>query len=91
MAIPMAAVIQILLNRFVFDARATEPATSTGRDYDSRLRYEAQALAKDLRNQTRLSQEGTDEGVREKERLMDEIEAIAADLDKLLSQRMGAD
>jgi predicted PurR-regulated permease PerM len=91
MAIPMAAVIQILLNRFVFNAGATETAASTGRSYDSRLRYEAQALAQDLRNQTRLSQEGTDEGVREKERLMDEIEAIAADLDRLLSQRMGAE
>jgi predicted PurR-regulated permease PerM len=90
MAIPMAAVIQILLNRFVFNAGATETAASTGRSYDSRLRYEAQALAQDLRNQTRLSQEGTDEGVREKERLMDEIEAIAADLDQLLSHRAGA-
>jgi predicted PurR-regulated permease PerM len=91
MAIPMAAVIQILLNRFVFDAGATELAAATGRDYDSRLRYEAQALAQDLRNQTRLSQEGSDHGVREKEQLMDEIEAIAADLDRLLSQRMGAE
>jgi predicted PurR-regulated permease PerM len=91
MAIPMAAIIQILLNRFIFDPGATEPAASTGRDYDSRLRYEAQELAQDLRNRARLSQEGSDQGVRQTEQLMDEIEAITADLDKLLYHRTGAE
>jgi predicted PurR-regulated permease PerM len=91
MAIPIAAIMQILLNRFVFDPGATKTAASTGRDFDSRLRYEAQELAQDLRNRARLSQQGSDQGVREKDQLMDEIETIAADLDRLLSHRAGAE
>jgi predicted PurR-regulated permease PerM len=47
MAIPMAAIIQLLLNRFVFHPSTMEPEVSAGRDYASRLRYEAQDLAQD--------------------------------------------
>ncbi len=54
MAIPMAAIIQLLLDRFVFHPATIEAEISTGRDYASRLRYEAQDLAQDLRRQTRL-------------------------------------
>ncbi|MFO7683794.1 MAG: AI-2E family transporter [Chloroflexota bacterium] len=86
MAIPIAAVIQILLNRFVFRPDALEAEISTGRDYASRLRYEAQDLAQDLRKQARLTQEGSDERVRQTDQVMDEIEAIVTDLDALLAQ-----
>ena len=54
MAIPMAAIIQLLLDRFVFHPATIEAEVSTGRDYTSRLRYEAQDLASDLRRQARL-------------------------------------
>lgn len=91
MAIPMAAIIQILLNRFVFDNEATEPAAVIGRDYDSRLRYEARELALDLRNQARVKQEGSAQGFRETAQVMDEIEAITGDLDMLLSRRTEAE
>ena len=53
MAIPIAAIAQLLLNRFVFGPEATGPEVSEGRDYASRLRYEAQDLAQDLRKQVR--------------------------------------
>jgi predicted PurR-regulated permease PerM len=86
MAIPLAAIIQLLLNRFVFDPAATELPIESGRDYASRLRYEAQDLAQDLRQQARVTKEGSDQKVRETDQVMDEIEAIANDLDNLLAQ-----
>ncbi|MAU00024.1 MAG: hypothetical protein CL608_23015 [Anaerolineaceae bacterium] len=86
MAIPLAAMIQILLNRFVFHRQAAEPEIAVGRDFASRLRYEAQELAQDLRKQARLTQEGSDQTVRQTDQLMDEVESLANDLDTLLAQ-----
>jgi len=43
-----------LLDRFVFQPGTIEAEVSAGRDYASRLRYEAQDLAQDLRKQARL-------------------------------------
>ncbi|HET9587565.1 MAG TPA: AI-2E family transporter [Anaerolineales bacterium] len=54
MAIPLAAMIQLALNHFVFRPVTVEMEVSEGRDYASRLRYEAQDLAQDLRKQARL-------------------------------------
>jgi predicted PurR-regulated permease PerM len=86
MAVPMAAIIQLLLNRFVFHPSSPEPETSTGRDHASRLRYEAQDLASDLRKQARLGKGGSDLRVKQIDRVMDEIETITTDLDALLAQ-----
>ncbi len=86
MAIPMAAIIQLLLDRFVFHPAAMEPEVSAGRDYASRLRYEAQDLAQDLRKQARLKKGGSDLRVKQIDQVMDEIEAITTDLDALLAQ-----
>jgi predicted PurR-regulated permease PerM len=60
MAIPIAAILQLLLDRFVFHPGTMEPEVSPGRDYASRLRYEAQDLAQDLRKQARLKRRGSD-------------------------------
>jgi predicted PurR-regulated permease PerM len=86
MAIPIAAIIQLLLDRFVFHPKAIEPELSARRDYASRLRYEAQDLAQDLRRQARLKKGGSDLRVKQTDQVMDEIEAITTDLDSLLSQ-----
>jgi len=86
MAIPIAAIIQLLLDRFVFYPAAMEPEVSAGRDYASRLRYEAQDLAQDLRKQARLKKGGSDLRVKQIDQMMDEIEAITTDLDALLAQ-----
>jgi len=84
MAIPIAAIIQLLLNRFVFHTSTMEPEVSTGRDYASRLRYETQDLIQDLRKQARLEKGDTDLGVKQIDYVMDEIEILATDLDGLL-------
>jgi len=86
MAIPIAAIIQLLLDRFVFHPAAMEPEVSAGRDYASRLRYEAQDLAQDLRKQARLKKGGSDLRIKQTDQVMDEIEAITTDLDSLLAQ-----
>jgi predicted PurR-regulated permease PerM len=86
MAIPLAAIIQLLLDRFVFHPAAMEPEVSAGRDYASRLRYEAQDLAQDLRKQARLKKGGSDIRIKQTDQVMDEIEAITTDLDSLLAQ-----
>jgi len=86
MAIPMAAIIQLLLDRFVFHPAAMEPEVSAGRDYASRLRYEAQDLAQDLRKQARLKKWGSDRRVKQIDQVMDEIETITTDLDALLTE-----
>jgi predicted PurR-regulated permease PerM len=86
MAIPMAAIIQLLLDRFVFHPAALEPEVSSGRDYPSRLRYEAQELAQGMRTQARLNKVGSDRWIKQTDQVMDEIEAITTDLDSLLAQ-----
>jgi hypothetical protein len=86
MAIPIAAIIQLLLNRFVFRQVELKPENSIGRDTGSRLRYETQELAQDLRKQARLTKKGSDLDVKQIDQVMDEIETITADLDALLEQ-----
>jgi predicted PurR-regulated permease PerM len=86
MAIPIAAMLQILFNRFVFHPATMESEISSGRDYASRLRYEAQDLAQDLRKQARLTKGGSDLRIKQTDQVLDEIETITTDLDALLAQ-----
>ena len=86
MAIPIAAIIQLVLDRFVFHPEAIKPEISSGRDFASRLRYEAQDLSQDLRKQARLKKGGSDLRVQQIDQMMDEIETITTDLDALLAQ-----
>jgi predicted PurR-regulated permease PerM len=86
MAIPIAAIIQLALNHFVFQSVTVELEVSEGRDYASRLRYEAQDLIQDLRKQSRRKKRGSDQTVMQIEQLMDEIETITTDLDALLAK-----
>lgn len=86
MAIPIAAMIQLALNHFVFQQASVEMEVSEGRDYASRLRYEAQDLTQDLRKQARLKKRGSDLAIKQTEQVMDEIETITTNLDALLAQ-----
>jgi predicted PurR-regulated permease PerM len=91
MAIPIAAIIQLALNHFVFQQATVELEVSEGRDYASRLRYEAQDLAQDLRKQARLKKRGSELAIKQIEQVMDEIETITMNLDKLLAQANNSD
>lgn len=86
MAIPIAAILQILLDRFVFKPSVTDPEDSPGRDLTSRLSYLTKDLALDLQKQARLKKGGSALKVKQIDKVMDEIEAITTDLDLLLTQ-----
>jgi len=86
MAIPIAAIIQLLLDRFLFHPGTIEAEVMPGRDLASRLRYEAQDLAQDLRKQARLKKGGSDLSIKQVDQVLDEIETITTDLDSLLAQ-----
>jgi predicted PurR-regulated permease PerM len=91
MAIPIAAMIQLALNHFVFQQATVEMEVSEGRDYASRLRYEAQDLAQDLRKQARLKKRGSELEIKQIEHVMDEIETITTNLDALLARTNNSD
>lgn len=83
LAIPLAAVIQLVLNRVLFNANPMEIAPPVGRSSVSTLRYEAQNLAQDVRKQVRDKEDELDRGT---DQLEDAMEAIVLDLDSILAQ-----
>ena len=91
MAIPMAAIVQLALNHFVFAPPIPQLEVTEGRNYASRIRYEAQDLIQDLRKQARHKKRGSDEKILQTEQLMDEIETITSDLDTLLAEANAPD
>ena len=86
MAVPLAAIIQLLFVHFVFDPAAMESEVSADRDYASRLRYDVQDLAQGMRKQARIKKRGSDLRVEQIDQVMDDVETITNDLDTLLAQ-----
>jgi predicted PurR-regulated permease PerM len=82
LAVPLAAVFQVLLDRFVLSAPAPEQMDIGGRDRVALLRYQIQDLARDLRQQVRSKTEEADAEVDAAE---EELEALLLDLDALLA------
>jgi predicted PurR-regulated permease PerM len=90
LAIPIAAIIQLSINRFVIQPSEADAQPSNGRGQASVLRYEAQNLAQDMRKQLRRGEEEAQDPA---DMLVDSLEAIARDLDQYLAEsekRMGA-
>jgi hypothetical protein len=81
LAIPLAALAQVLIQRFVLGG-AGGPAAPAGRDQVSALRYEAQHLAHDIRQVIRHKDDHAGESIDAAE---DELEAIVVDLDRVLA------
>jgi predicted PurR-regulated permease PerM len=79
LAIPLAATLQLIVNRTVIETTETAPA---GRDTISVLRYEAQALIQDVRKQVRIKETTIDDP---SDQVEDAIEAIVNDLDSILA------
>lgn len=80
-SIPLAAIIQLLLDRFVL--KRTDAPEENGRDKNSVIRYQVQDLVQDIReqirNKSRVPSADTDE-------IEDSLEALALDLDSFLAQ-----
>lgn len=83
LAVPIAAAIQIALDRLVVADTLSEKPRLEGRSQTSVLRYQLQELMQDARRllATRESTAGLD-----REAAEDDVEEIAADLDRLLEQ-----
>lgn len=84
LAIPLAAMIQLLLDRYVLSQRPVEEAPPPGRDRLSVLRYDAQELVADVRKQ--LREKPTLALDDQADAVEDAIEALAADIDSLLAR-----
>lgn len=82
LATPIAAIIQIMLDRFVSSSTMTEPEQPSGRDRVSVLRLEAHDLIEGVRRQQRRKRDAP--GVQE-DQVEDMIESIATDLENLLA------
>jgi predicted PurR-regulated permease PerM len=90
LAIPIAAILQLLLDRFVLKANLTDQPADSGRDNFSRLRYYAQDLIQDIRKQFRQQEEEIVPSPDYK-LIEEDLEAIAADLDSILAQALAAE
>jgi len=82
LAIPMAVLIQILLDRTVLAPESLTPEAPPGRDRISVLRYETMELVRDVRKQIRVKEGDV---LEEPDEVEDAIEAIANDLDSILA------
>jgi predicted PurR-regulated permease PerM len=82
LAIPLAAIVQLLLSRFLLGAEAQHGDPPAGRGHLSAVRYEVRELIVDLRKVAPLSDRSPSA-----ERVEDAIEGIAHDLDRMLAMR----
>ncbi len=82
LAIPLSAVIEILMNRLLAQSEAIDWQNGGGRSQVSVLRYQAREIARDVRRQVR--EERPHPATRE-EPVEDALEAIALDVEALLA------
>jgi predicted PurR-regulated permease PerM len=87
LAIPLAALIQILLNHVVTQRESAGLSQPAGRDRLSALRYRAHELVQDVRSQMRYKQDATDA---EGDQIEDLVEVAALNLEGMLAQAVEA-
>ncbi|MCI0395002.1 MAG: AI-2E family transporter [Chloroflexi bacterium] len=85
-AVPIAAIVQLFLDRFLLSPEALEQPPAASRDELSVLRYETQELVMDLRKIIRHKEQ---EALGDADKFEDSLEAIAADLDSILEAGNG--
>jgi predicted PurR-regulated permease PerM len=83
LAIPLAAVIQLTLQYFLFKPNPIEQEPPVRRDAISALRYEAQDLVIDVRKQIRTKDGELNSKT---DQFEDALEAVVQDLDSILAQ-----
>ncbi|MGE5603438.1 MAG: AI-2E family transporter, partial [Nitrososphaerales archaeon] len=87
LAIPLAALIQILLNYAVLQRETAHRRHPAGRDRASVLRYRARDLVQDVRSQMRYKQDAADAAG---DQIEDLVEVAALGLESLLAQAVEA-
>jgi predicted PurR-regulated permease PerM len=88
LAIPLAAVIQVVLKYFLFKDDNPDSIAPAGRNAVSSLRYEAQNLVMDVRKQIRKKETELDNSA---DQIEDAMESIVQDLDSILAQAEAQD
>jgi predicted PurR-regulated permease PerM len=89
LAIPMAAIIQILVDRSLLRPQPLELEVPLGRDRLSKLRFDVQEFVVDIRSVAKNKQTGSVQS--EVDPIEDALEGIAMDLDQVLSTATGSD
>jgi predicted PurR-regulated permease PerM len=84
LAIPIAAIIQIILDRSLLRPQTSGLEIPSGRDRLSKLRYDAQEFVVDIRNLAQRKATGSAQS--ELDPIEDSLEEIAMDLDQALAQ-----
>lgn len=87
MAIPLAAVIQLIFERSLMERDNEMIALDASRDKLNLLRYEVQDFITGMQNQARQAQPGDTENRTKIDSVMEEMEMVARDLDALLADR----
>jgi predicted PurR-regulated permease PerM len=82
LAIPMAAILQLLVDRFVIQAESPEEKP-VGRDLPNLLRYQARELIRDVQSQFRKKENDATPG---NDDLEEAVELLARDLDRMLAE-----
>jgi len=85
LAVPIAAIIQFLITRFVIVPVREPDRQPEGRDTLSVLRLQIQELANDSRKQAPEEKEGMQD-IQDEKRFTEMIESLAMDLDQVLAQ-----
>lgn len=86
LAIPLAAIIQVLLEAWVLSREAQPTTTIEGRGKASVVRYQAQDLAQDIRERIRLRPSEQQDRALDEDSIEERIEALVGDIDQLLIQ-----
>lgn len=87
MAIPLSAVIQLILDRTLMQKEPETEVLIGGRDKLNVLRYDTQEFLSGIRNQARQTQPGDTQNRTRIDSVMEEMEMVARDLDTLLAQK----
>ena len=87
MAIPLAAVIQLIFDRTLMQRELETEGLNAGRDKLNLLRYETQEFLNGIRNQSRQAQPGDTNNRTRIDTAMEEMEMVARDLDLLLAKK----
>jgi hypothetical protein len=82
LAVPLAAILQVIFERWVFAVETPESAIPVRRDVSGRALWELRELIQDIRIQLR---EKPDAPTNDADEIEDSIEALAADLERQLS------
>lgn len=83
LAIPLAAIIQVLLDHWLLQREGHQGAVIEGRDKAAVVRYQAQDLAQDIRGRIRARPVDEDQ---DDDSFEERIEALVGELDELLVQ-----